>query len=145
MDILTKQPSVKGPADTFIGDAWYDPIAGGAQWTRMRVSTVWFAPGARTAWHAHPRGQTLCVTEGRGRAQSRGGAVLEIHPGDVVHTPAGGWHWHGAAPEHFMAHLSMLEVDDEGTSATWGEHVTDAEYQAPPENNESRAEKERSA
>src|SRR5688572_17408506 len=60
-----------GPADTFTGEAWYDAIAGGAQWARMRVSTVWFAPGARTAWHTHPRGQTLCVTEGRGRAQSR--------------------------------------------------------------------------
>ena len=130
MDKLSRQPSVKGPAGTFTGEAWYDVIAGGGEWDRMRVSTVWFAPGARTAWHTHPRGQTLCVTEGRGCAQSRGGPVLAIHAGDVVHTQPGEWHWHGAAPEHFMAHLSMLEADDEGTSATWGEHVTDAEYEA---------------
>jgi quercetin dioxygenase-like cupin family protein len=132
VEILAKQASVKGPAETFTGDAWYDVIGQGEAPSRLRVNIVRFAPGARNAWHAHPRGQTLYVTEGRGLAQARGGEAVEIRPGDVIYTPPGEWHWHGAAPEHFMTHVSMLEVDDDGISATWGALVDDEEYGAPP-------------
>ena len=132
MEIQPRKPTVKGPAAQFTGDVWLDAIAQGAEPSRLRVNLVRFAPGARTAWHSHPRGQTLYVTEGRGRAQSRGGEVAEIRPGEVIYTPPSEWHWHGAAPTHFMAHLSMLEADDHGNSATWGEHVTDEEYGAAP-------------
>ena len=82
-----------------------------------------FAPGARTAWHSHSIGQTLYVTEGEGRVQSRGGPIVTTRHGDVLYTPGGEWHWHGAAPDHFMTHLSMSEGD-----AEWGEHVGDSEY-----------------
>ncbi len=127
MQIQTKQPTVRGPADTFTGDVWFDVVAG-ADYRRMRVNTVRFAPGARTAWHSHPRGQTLYVLEGRGLVQSRGGEILEIRPGDVIYTSPGEEHWHGAAPDHFMTHLAMWEVDDQANSATWGAQVTDDEY-----------------
>src|SRR6476646_11545514 len=104
LELRPKQPSVKAPAETFSGDAWYDVIAKGE---RMRVNVVRFAPGARNAWHAHVNGQTVHVTEGVGLIQSRGGEVIQIRPGDTVHTPPGEWHWHGAAPDHFMTHLDM--------------------------------------
>ena len=78
-----------------------------------------FAPCARTAWHCHAVGQTLHVTDGIGLVQSRGGKVIEIRPSDTIYTPPGEWHWHGAAPEHFMTHLAMWEVDEQGNSATW--------------------------
>jgi quercetin dioxygenase-like cupin family protein len=84
---------------------------------------VHFAPGARTAWRNHSIGQTLYVTEGEGRVQSRGEPIVTIRPGDVVYASASEWHWHGAAPDHFMTHLSMSEGD-----AEWGEHVSDSEY-----------------
>ena len=84
MEILPKQPSVKAPAETFTGDAWYDVIARGTEPSRIRVNVVRFAPGTRNAWHSHPLGQTLHVTEGIGRVQSRGGEVIEIRPGDTV-------------------------------------------------------------
>ena len=127
MDIQTKLATVKGPAETFTGDVWYDVITRGEDYPRMRVNVVRFAPGARTAWHAHPGGQTLYVTEGRGLVQSRGGELIEIRPGDVIYTPPGEWHWHGAAPDRFMTHIAMWEVDESGTSAKWGEHVSDGE------------------
>jgi len=89
-----------------------------------------FTPGARTAWHTHPNGQTIFVVEGVGRAQRRGGPVEEIRPGDRVFFEPGEEHWHGAAPDRFMTHIAMLDVDDEGRNADWGEHVTDEEYGA---------------
>ena len=128
MDIQPKQPTAKGPAEWFTGEVWLDAIARGEEPSRIRVSAVRFSPAARTAWHAHAVGQTLYVTEGRGLAQARGGGVMEIRPGDVVRTPPGEWHWHGAAPERFMTHLSVAEG-----GADWGEHVTDAEYLAEPD------------
>ena len=87
-------------------------------------------PGARTAWHVHALGQTLYVTEGEGLIQSRGGERVGIRSGDSVHTPADEWHWHGAAPLHFMTHLSITEAVADGSrpDTEWGEHVTDAEY-----------------
>ena len=91
---------------------------------------VHFTPGARTAWHTHPFGQTIFVTEGIGRCQRRGGPIEEIRPGDRVFFEPGEDHWHGAAPDRFMAHLAIQEADDSGSPVTWGAHVTDAEYTA---------------
>ena len=125
MEKAEKQPTAKAPAERFTGDAWIDVIASGE---RMRVNLVRFAPGARNAWHSHARGQTLHVTEGRGLVQARGGEVMEIRPGDTIYTPPGEWHWHGAAPDHFMAHLAMWEAPDEGPESSWGDQVTDEEY-----------------
>ena len=133
MEILPKQPSTHGPDAMFTGDVWFDVIAAGQEPSRIRVNLVRFAPGARTAWHAHAVGQTLHVTDGLARMQSRGGEVIEVRPGQTVHTPPGEWHWHGAHPEHFMAHLAMwdgLAADSESPESQWGEHVTDAEYGA---------------
>ena len=128
MQILKKQPTVKAPAETFTGDAWFDVIARGEGPSRIRVNVVRFAPGARNAWHAHAVGQTVHVTDGVGLIQSRGGEVLEIHPGDTIHTAPGEWHWHGAAPDHFMTHIAMGEATADGREAEWGALVTDAEY-----------------
>ena len=128
MEKLPKRPSTKGPAEMFTGDVWLDVIAKGEAPSRMRVNTVRFSPGARTAWHAHAVGQTLHVIEGIGLVQSRGGEVAEIRPGQTIHTPPGEWHWHGAAPDHFMAHLAMWEAPAEGPESSWGDHVTDEEY-----------------
>jgi quercetin dioxygenase-like cupin family protein len=112
---------------------WFDVIAAGQPPSRIRVNVVGFAPRARNAWHAHAVGQTVHVTEGIGRIQSRGGDVVEIRPGDTVHTPPGEWHWHGAAPDHFMTHLAMWEGPAGGSPETeWGDLVTDAEYDQPP-------------
>jgi quercetin dioxygenase-like cupin family protein len=123
MELQPKPASMKGPADWFTGDVYIDAIAQGHGDSPMNIVAVRFTPGARTAWHSHSLGQTLYVTEGEGRAQSRGQDVLTIKPGDVVYTPAEEWHWHGAAPEHFMTHLAVNEGD-----LSWGDHVTDAEY-----------------
>jgi quercetin dioxygenase-like cupin family protein len=127
MEVLAKPPSAKGASEMFAGDVWFDVIARG---DRMRINSVHFGPGARTAWHSHAAGQTLHVTEGVGRVQSRGGEVVEIRPGDTISTPPGEWHWHGAAPDHFMTHLAMWEAPADGPESEWGEHVSDEEYYA---------------
>jgi quercetin dioxygenase-like cupin family protein len=131
MEIQPRPPTAKGPAEWFTGDVWIDGIVRGEEPSRVRVIAVRFPPSARTAWHSHAVGQTLYVTEGRGLAQSRGGDITAIGPGDIIYTPPGEWHWHGAAPDHFMTHLSITEgvaADDERPESDWGEHVTDAEY-----------------
>ena len=128
MKIQPKQPTVKAPAETFTGEAWFDVIARGEEPSRIRVSIVRFAPGARNSWHAHAVGQTVHVTEGVGLIQARGEKVIEIHPGDTIHTPPGQWHWHGAAPDRFMTHLAMWEAPAEGPETEWGALVTDDEY-----------------
>jgi quercetin dioxygenase-like cupin family protein len=140
-EIRPKKPSGKGPAAMFTGEVWMDSIAQGEEPSRVRVSLVRFAPGARTAWHSHALGQTLYVTDGVGRVQSRGEEVAEIRPGDVVFTPSDEWHWHGAAPDNFMAHLSITEGvgDSSKAESTWGDQVTDAEYGAPAERNAGHA------
>ncbi|HVM30055.1 MAG TPA: cupin domain-containing protein [Candidatus Limnocylindrales bacterium] len=130
MEIKPKPPTNKAPAETFTGDAWLDVIVRGDEPSRVRVSMVRFAPGARNAWHAHAVGQTVHITEGVGRMQARGGPRLEVRAGDTVYTPPGEWHWHGAAPEHFMAHLAIWEAPPEGEETDWGEQVTDEEYGA---------------
>jgi quercetin dioxygenase-like cupin family protein len=121
-----------GPADWFTGAVYIDTVAAPSNGSRLSASSVHFTPGARTAWHTHPNGQTIYVLEGVGRAQHRGGAVEVIRPGDRVFFEPGEEHWHGAAPDRFMTHIAMLAVDDAGNSATWGEHVTDEEYNAAP-------------
>ena len=125
MQIVPKPPSTRGPAEWFTGEVWIDAIARGEAPARISVTAVRFTPGARTAWHSHTLGQTLYVTEGRGLVQSRGDEIVEIRPGDVIHTADGEEHWHGAAAAHFMTHLSMTEG-----GAHFGAHVTDAEYRA---------------
>ena len=117
-----------GPGDWFTGAVFIDTVATPSKGSRLSASSVHFTPGARTAWHVHPKGQTIWVTEGIGLAQRRGGPVEVIRPGDRVFFEPGEEHWHGAAPNRFMIHLAMLEVDDEGNPATWGDHVSDEEY-----------------
>ncbi len=127
MEQRPKQPTGKGPAEWFTGDVWIDPITQGEPPSQLNMGAVHFPPGARTAWHSHEGGQTLYVTEGLGLVQSRGGQTVEIGPGDVIYTPNGEEHWHGASPEHFLTHLSITEGPPH-----WGAHVTDAEYQDSP-------------
>jgi quercetin dioxygenase-like cupin family protein len=121
-----------GPSDWFTGAVYIDTVAAPSSESRVSASSVHFAPGARTAWHTHPNGQTIWVTEGAGLTQRRGGSIEVIRPGDRVFFEPGEEHWHGAAPNRFMTHLAMLQVDDEGNGATWGDHVTDEEYGAAP-------------
>jgi quercetin dioxygenase-like cupin family protein len=130
MELQPKQASAKGPPEWFTGDVWIDPIARGEAPSHVRVIAVHFTPGAHTAWHSHTLGQHLYVTHGQGLVQSRGSDMVVIRQGDVVRTPPGEWHWHGAAPDHFMTHLSITEgvPEDQGPETTWGEHLTDAEY-----------------
>jgi quercetin dioxygenase-like cupin family protein len=127
MRIVPEQPSEKGPPEWFTGDVYLDPVARGEWPATVNVSAVRFAPGARTAWHAHGMGQTLYVTDGVGLVQSRGEPVHELRAGTVVHAPAGEEHWHGAAADHFMAHLSITRADPAHPDR-WGAHVTDDEY-----------------
>src|ERR1035437_4844027 len=111
MKVQPKQPTAKGPAEWFTGDVYIDSIARGKEPSHLNVGAVHFSPGARTAWHSHHGGQTLYVTEGKGQVQSRGEHIVQIASGDVIYTPDGEEHWHGAAPDHFMTHLSMTEGD----------------------------------
>jgi quercetin dioxygenase-like cupin family protein len=129
MQIYPQQPSIKGPAEWFTGDVYIDLIARGEPPARIQVGTVHFTPGARSAWHSHGLGQTLYVTEGVGLVQGRGEDIQQIRAGDIVHTPADEEHWHGAAPDHFMTHISMTENAPERPDH-WGDHVTDTEYHA---------------
>ena len=124
--------TAKGPSEWFTGDVYVDSVAAPAGASRLTSSSVHFTPGARTAWHTHPNGQTIFVTEGVGLAQHRGGPIEVIRPGDRVFFEPGEEHWHGAAAIRFMTHIAMLDVDDKGNSATWGPHVSDAEYSAAP-------------
>jgi len=121
------QPSGKGPAEWFTGTVRIDPLFSPPDPARVAGALVTFEPGARTAWHTHPLGQTLVITAGVGRAQRAGGPIEEIRPGDVVWFPPGERHWHGAAPTTAMSHIAIQEKLD-GTAVTWGEKVTDAEY-----------------
>ena len=121
-----------GPSDWFTGAVYIDVVAAPSGASCVSASSVHFTPGARTAWHKHPNGQTIWVTEGIGLAQSRGGPIEVIRPGDRVFFEPGEEHWHGAGPNRFMIHLAMMDVDDGGSAAVWGEHVTDDEYAAAP-------------
>lgn len=123
------KPSAAGPADWFTGKVRVDPLFNPAAPDRVQGAHVTFDPGARTAWHTHPLGQTLIVTFGRGLVQREGGPVEEIHPGDVVWFAPDERHWHGASPETGMSHIAIQEPK-EGSTVTWSNHVTDAEYVA---------------
>jgi quercetin dioxygenase-like cupin family protein len=133
MEIITERlESQRGPEEWFSGEVWLDAVATALAPSQVRVLSVHFAPGARTAWHTHPVGQVLYVTEGEGRVQRRGGPVEAIKIGDTILLEAGEEHWHGAAPTRFMTHIAIQEADAEGISAHWGEHVTDEEYLVEP-------------
>ncbi|ONG58972.1 cupin [Pseudoroseomonas deserti] len=121
------QPSGVGPADWFTGRVRIDPLFQAADPARGAGALVTFEPGARTAWHTHPLGQTLIVTAGLGRVQREGGPVEEIRAGDVVWFPPGEKHWHGAGPATAMSHIAIQERLD-GRAVDWLEHVTDAQY-----------------
>ena len=120
----------KGPAEWFTGDVYLDAVAEPAGPTRTTAALVHFTPGARTAWHTHPRGQTIFIVEGVGRCQREGGPIEELRPGDRVFFEPGENHWHGAAPTRFMAHVAMQEADDSGEFIAWGRHVSGEEYGA---------------
>ena len=121
-----------GPRDWFTGAVYIDTVAAPSHGSRLSASSVHFTPGARTAWHTHPHGQTIYVTEGVGLCQRRGGPIEVIWPGDRVFFEPGEEHWHGAAATRFMTHVALQQADDEGNVATWGEHVSDEEYEAAP-------------
>jgi len=122
------QASVKGPQDWFTGTVRIDPLFQAPAPARGQGASVTFEPGARTAWHTHPLGQTLVVTAGCGRVQRWGGPVEEIRPGDVVWFSPGEKHWHGASPTTAMTHIAVQEQLD-GKVVEWMEHVSDAQYQ----------------
>lgn len=133
MEVTRRHPhSRPGSPENFTGTVWIDPIVASDDSSRLRANSVHFAPGARTAWHAHANGQTLHVTEGVGRAQERGGALQEIRAGDTVVSAAGEWHWHGAAPHHFMTHIGMSDAGSGVGDTVWGDQVSAAEYEADP-------------
>lgn len=121
------QHSTKGPADWFTGTVRIDPIISAPAPARVNAASVTFEPGARTAWHTHPLGQTLIVTAGCGRVQCAGGPVEQIRPGDVVWISPGEKHWHGAAPTTAMTHIAIQESLD-GKAVDWMEHVSDEQY-----------------
>jgi quercetin dioxygenase-like cupin family protein len=123
------QPSGKGPADYFTGTVRIDPLFEAPEPARVRGASVTFEPGARTAWHTHPLGQTLIVTSGLGRVQREGGPVEEIRPGDVVWFAPNEKHWHGASPNTAMSHIAIQEALN-GSPVTWMEKVSDEQYRA---------------
>lgn len=135
MKIIDPTPTTKNPPEQFTGDVWLDPIAGPQEpGQEMIVAKVRFAPGARTAWHSHAKGQTLHITQGTALVGTRDGKVSVLQPGQTCYTPPGEEHWHGAAPNSFMEHLAMLETgDDPSTTTLWLEHVTEAEYSSDQE------------
>jgi quercetin dioxygenase-like cupin family protein len=122
-------PSRRMPATWFTGTVWQDPIIEAPDPARVRAVWVRFEPGARTAWHTHPLGQTLYVVSGVARVQSWEGPLRELRPGDTVWIPPAEKHWHGASPDCGMEHLALQEALD-GVAVDWLEHVTDAQYAA---------------
>jgi quercetin dioxygenase-like cupin family protein len=129
MQITRNGPETgRGPSDWFTGEVYVDAVAAPSSTSRLAAASVHFTPGARTAWHTHPHGQTIWITEGLGRCQRRGGPLEELGPGDRVFFEPGEDHWHGAAPDRLMTHIAMQQADDEGSLVVWGDHVTDDEY-----------------
>jgi len=120
-------PTRRVPASYFTGTVWQDPIIEAPEPARLRAVVVMFEPGARTAWHTHPLGQTLYVTAGTGRFQTFGEPIQTIGAGDVIWIPPGEKHWHGAGPETMLTHIAMQEAKD-GVAVEWLEHVSDEEY-----------------
>ena len=122
----------RGPADWFTGNVYIDTIATPSDASAIGAASVHFTPGARTAWHTHPHGQTIWVTEGVGICQREGGPIEPIRPGDRVFFEPGENHWHGAAPTRFMTHVAIQQADESGSPVTWGRHVSDDEYKQTP-------------
>jgi quercetin dioxygenase-like cupin family protein len=123
-------PTRRQPKESFTGGVWQDPIIEAPAPARIRAGRVSFEPGARTAWHTHPLGQTLHVISGVGRVQAKGGPIREIKAGDTVWIPPNEKHWHGAAANTGMVHIAMQEALD-GKHVEWMEYVTDEEYGKP--------------
>lgn len=121
------QPSATGPSEWFTGRVRIDPLFDPVEPSRTGGAFVTFEPGARTAWHSHPLGQTLIITGGCGRVQRWDGPIEEVHPGDVVRFAADEKHWHGASPTTAMTHIAIQEYKD-GQAAEWMEHVSDEQY-----------------
>jgi len=117
-----------GPADWFTGAVRMETVRNPDEQSAVACAHVRFDPGARTAWHHHPKGQTLYVTDDIGLVATRDGGVRQIHPGDVVYIEPGEEHWHGATPDRFMAHVAIQEADENGQVVTWLEHVSDEDY-----------------
>ena len=128
----TTPDTAVGPSEWFTGAVFMDTVATPSRGSRVSAASVRFTPGARTAWHTHPNGQTIFVTEGIGLVQRRGGAIEVIRSGDRVFFEPDEDHWHGATPTRFMTHIAMFDVDDQGQGAMWGDHVSDDEYGAAP-------------
>jgi quercetin dioxygenase-like cupin family protein len=124
--------TMKGSSDWFTGEVYIDPVAAPSEDSRIGAACVHFAPSARTAWHTHPHGQTIWVTEGVGLCQREGGPVEVIRPGDRVFFEPGENHWHGAAATHFMSHIAMQQANHAGEVVTWGEHVSAEQYSQAP-------------
>ena len=124
--------TVKGPDDWFTGDVYIDAVAAPRPPARAQANLVHFTPGARTAWHTHPLGQTIYVTEGIGVCQRRGGPIELIRPGDRVFFEPDEDHWHGATASRFMVHLALNEVDQDHPAVNWGDEVSEAQYAAAP-------------
>ena len=129
---VVRQPGASraGASENFVGPVWTNEIAVPGEPSRLRVYVVRFAPGSRTAWHAHPLGQVLLITDGSGLVQRRGGPVERVRAGDSVVFEPGEWHWHGADPAVFMTHAAIQEAGADGLTADLGPHVTEAEYLA---------------
>jgi quercetin dioxygenase-like cupin family protein len=119
----------RGPAEWFTGTVFIDTVAAAPP---LGAAAIHFSPGARTAWHTHPHGQTIWVTEGVGLCRREGGPIEVIRPGDRVFFEPGENHWHGAAPNRFMTHIAMQLTDESGSPVTWGEHVSNDEYAQAP-------------
>ena len=124
------RPTKQGAAATFTGVVFQDEVLVGKAPSRMRATMVSFTPGARTAWHSHPVGQTLYCVSGVGRLCLKGEPPRALNPGDTGMIPPNTMHWHGAAPDRLFAHLAMSESAEDGSGTAWGEHVSDAEYTA---------------
>ena len=132
MQITRAAETGTGPGDWFTGNVYIDTIVAASEQSPVGAAVVHFTPGARTAWHTHPHGQTIWVSEGAGLCQREGGAIEAIRAGDSVFFEPGENHWHGAAPTRFMVHIAMQQNDDSGTPVNWGDHVTDEQYGAGP-------------
>ena len=132
MHVTRNSDTTPGPSDWFTGTVFIDAVAAPAGGSRVTASSVHFTPGAHTAWHTHPHGQTIFVLEGVGLAQRRGGPIEVIRPGDRVFFEPGEEHWHGASPSRLMTHIAIAEADEQGSFVTWLEHLTDEEYGAAP-------------
>jgi quercetin dioxygenase-like cupin family protein len=122
-----------GPSEWFTGSVFIDTIAAAGDDSPVGAAAVHFTPGARTAWHTHPHGQTIWVTEGIGLCQRDDGPIEVIRPGDRVFFEPGEKHWHGAAPTRLMTHIAIHRADESGSTVSWGEHVSDEEYARAPE------------